>query len=198
MTEVEERIATFLWTQFRGGHWTDEDYETDLDRVLADTKAEQDFDDSPGDQSCGEAGSWENCCEIARALVAGKRLEDTRYSFAHVDLPAFVGPCFAITPTAYWKRQGFLYDRHFDIPDKRFVALTEGIYEFDGSAGEGRQALLALSYEEDELLKQFTESHPDEGEPLPTPQRPQPPTDGWKPGPGAVLKLNEGYEPDDD
>ena len=171
MTVVEERIATFLWTQSRSGQWDSSDFEEDLDHVLADMKNEQDFDDAAGDRSCGEAGTWEDCCEIARSLVAGKRQKNTQRSFAHVTIPDVVGPVFAITPTAYWKRHGYLYDDHFDIPDKRFVALMESYYEFDGSLEEGRQALLDLGYEEDEYLRQFAQDHgiEEEGEKDETP-----------------------------
>jgi hypothetical protein len=158
MNNIEERIATFLWTQIRSGQWDPNDWEDDLNNVLKDVKSEQDFDSAPGDQSCGEAGNWEDCCEIARHLVSGKRLEDPRRSFCYITIPNIVGPSFVITPTAYWKRQGFLYDQHINIPDDRFVALMESVFEFNGTKEEGRQALLDLGYTEDEDLGHFTEN----------------------------------------
>lgn len=74
LTPTQQVLAAFLWRYQYGLDFPDtvegtESYFEAVRNIQKDPRKHMDADLSPGDTSCGEAGDFEMCCNIAKILL---------------------------------------------------------------------------------------------------------------------------------
>lgn len=71
--------------------------------------------------------------------------------------------CVAITPLAFFKKDGCQYDQHLLIehllPSEEWCDVMEGVYEYPGTEAEARQELLSRGFVDDPGFVAFMNKH---------------------------------------